>query len=122
MLRDILQELAKADSVRTLKDAPALGTANAVTTILKKMRTTGNYNSSDNDDYTESYLGASLDKDNESMATTSTCGRRRKGKTAKKKTPTKKGRTMRTKRKRKRMTARIAKSLDLTPPPKHLTR
>ena len=31
-LKDILQELAKADSFRTLKDAPAPGTANAVTT------------------------------------------------------------------------------------------
>ena len=39
-LRDILQELAKADSVRTLKDAPAPGTDNAVTTMLEKMLTT----------------------------------------------------------------------------------
>ena len=51
-LRDILQELAKAASVRTLKDAPDPGTANTVTTMLEKMCTTGNYNSSDNDDYT----------------------------------------------------------------------
>ena len=64
-LKDILQELSKADSVRTLKDAPAPGTANAVTTMLKKMRTTGNYESSNNNDYTESSLGASLDKDDE---------------------------------------------------------
>jgi hypothetical protein len=64
-LKDILQELAKADSVRTLKDAPAPGTANAVTTMLKKMCTTGNYDSSDDNDYTESSLGASLDKDDE---------------------------------------------------------
>ena len=50
MLRDILQELTKADLARTLKDAPAPGTANTVTTMLKKMRTAGNYeNSNDND-------------------------------------------------------------------------
>ena len=36
LLRDILQELAKADSVRTLKDAPAPSTANAFTTMLEK--------------------------------------------------------------------------------------
>jgi hypothetical protein len=59
LLKDILQELEKADSVRTLKDAPAPGAANAVTTILEKMRTTDNYNSSGDDDYTESSLGAS---------------------------------------------------------------
>ena len=34
-LKDILQELAKEDLVRTLKDAPAPGTANAVTTLLE---------------------------------------------------------------------------------------
>ena len=34
LLRDILQELAKADLVRTLKYAPAPGAANAVTTVL----------------------------------------------------------------------------------------
>ena len=43
--------MAKADLVRTLKDGPAPGTANAVTTMFEKMRTTGNYSSSDNDDY-----------------------------------------------------------------------
>ena len=63
-LKDILQKLAKADSVRTLKDAPAPGTTNAVTTTLKKMRITvpssmGDYDSSDDFDYTESSLGAS---------------------------------------------------------------
>ena len=77
-LRDILQELAKADSVRTLKDAPAPGAANAITTMLKKMRTTGNYDSSNDNDYKESSLGASSDKDDELMATNSTRGRRRK--------------------------------------------
>ena len=41
-LRDVLQELAKADSVRTLKDAPVPGAANAVTTVLEKMFTMGN--------------------------------------------------------------------------------
>ena len=51
----------------------------------------GNYNSSDNNDYTESSLGASSDKDNESMATTFTCGRRRKGKHSKEKNTNKKG-------------------------------
>jgi hypothetical protein len=35
-LKDILQELAKADSVHTLKDAPVPGTANAATMMLKK--------------------------------------------------------------------------------------
>ena len=67
-LKDILQELAKADSVQTLKDAPAPGTANTVTTMLKKMQTTipssmGTYNSSHDDNYKESSLGASLEKD-----------------------------------------------------------
>ena len=89
-LKDILQELSKADSVRTLKDAPAPGTANAVTKILEKMRTTvpanrGNYDSRNNNNYKESSLGASLDKDDELMATTYTRGRRRKGKKEKKK-------------------------------------
>ena len=85
LMRDILQELAKADLVRTLKDAPAPGTANAVTTVLKKIHTMRNYGSSDEDDYTESSLDASSDEDNESMATTSTRGRRRKGKNSKEK-------------------------------------
>ena len=49
-LKDILQEQAKADSVRTLKDAPVPGTAKAATTITKKMRTTGNYDSSKEND------------------------------------------------------------------------
>ena len=74
LLRDILEELAKADLVRTLNGAPAPGTANAVTTMLKKMHTTGNYNSSNDNDYTESSLGASLENDSELMATTSTRG------------------------------------------------
>jgi hypothetical protein len=39
-----------------------------------------------------------------------------KGKTAKKKPPAKKRRTMRAKRKRKRMTARIARRLDISAP------
>jgi hypothetical protein len=34
-LKVILQELAKEDSVRKLKDAPAPGAANAVTSMLK---------------------------------------------------------------------------------------
>ena len=40
-------ELAKADSVRTLKDAPAPGTTNKVTSALKTMVTTngGKYES-----------------------------------------------------------------------------
>ena len=56
-LKDILQELAKADLVRTLKDVPAPGTANAVTTMLETIRNTvpssmGCHNSSKDDDYT----------------------------------------------------------------------
>ncbi len=39
-LKVILQELAKADSVHTLRDAPKPDTANAVTNMLKMMRTT----------------------------------------------------------------------------------
>ena len=78
LLKEILQELAKANSVCTLKDAPAPSVANTVTTILKKMRMADNYDSSRDDNYTESSLGASSDK-NEFMAATSTCGRRRKG-------------------------------------------
>ena len=42
LLRDILQELAKAELVRTLKDAPAPGANNAFTTVINKMRTMGN--------------------------------------------------------------------------------
>ena len=34
-LKDILQERAKANSVRTLKDSPVPGTANAATTLLE---------------------------------------------------------------------------------------
>ena len=78
LLKEILQELAKANLVCTLKDAPTPSAVNAVTTILEKMHITNNYDSSKDDDYTESSLGASSD-DNESMAATSTCGRRRKG-------------------------------------------
>ena len=44
-LKDILQKQAKADSVRTLKDAPVPGTDNTVTTML-----TGNYDSSKDND------------------------------------------------------------------------
>ena len=102
LLRDILQELAKADSVGTLKDAPTPGTANAVTTMLKKMRTTGNYDSSNNNDYTESSLSASSDKDDELMATTSTCGHRRKGKNSKEKTTGKKEKDNEGKKKKKK--------------------
>ena len=40
-LKDILQELAKADLVRTLKDAPVPGTANAATTMLKNRKQRG---------------------------------------------------------------------------------
>ena len=49
-LKDILQERAKANLVCTPKDAPVLGTANAATTVLKKMCTTGNYDSSKEND------------------------------------------------------------------------
>jgi hypothetical protein len=78
LLKDISQELAKADSVWTLKDAPAPGSTNAVTTMLKTMCTTVStsieqYGSSDDDNYTKSSLGASLD--DKSMATSSTQGR-----------------------------------------------
>ena len=45
-LKDILQEPAKAYSVHTLKDAPVPSTANTATTMLEKMCTTGNYDSS----------------------------------------------------------------------------
>ena len=40
-LKVILAELAKADSVRTLKDAPAPGTAtaNAVADLIKRLKT-----------------------------------------------------------------------------------
>ena len=86
-LKNILQELAKADSVQSLKDAPAPGTANAVTTMLKTMRTTvstssGKYNSSDEKDYTKLSLGVS--SDDESMATSSTRRRHQKDKTTNK--------------------------------------
>jgi len=62
--------------------------------MLEKMRTTvpssmGNYDSSDDENYTESSLGASSEEDDESTATTSTQGRWRKGK-SNKETPTNK--------------------------------
>ena len=80
------------------------------------MCTTGNYDRSDNNDYTESVLGASSDEDNELMATTSTRGRRRKGKNSKEKTINKKGKDDDGEKKQKRMTARTAKSLDVRAP------
>jgi hypothetical protein len=85
--------------------------------MLKKMHTTvptgmGKYNSSDDDDYTESSLGASLDKDDELIATTSTQGRDAKAEPKKKRPPTKRGRMTMAKSERKRMAARIAKSSD----------
>ena len=49
-LKDILLELDKEDLVRTPKDASVPGTANAVTTMLKKRRTMGNYDSSKEND------------------------------------------------------------------------
>ena len=77
------------------------------TQSLKTMRTTvpssmGNYDSSNDDDYTESSLGASSDNDDESTATTSTQGRRRKDKTKKDKATNKKGKEDES-RKRKKM-------------------
>jgi hypothetical protein len=55
------------------------------------MHTTGNYNSSNDNDYTESLLGASSDNDSELMTTTSTQRRQRKGKNSEEKTSNKKG-------------------------------
>ena len=49
-LKDILQEQAKANSVRTPKDAPVPGTANAATTMLEKAQTTGSYDSNEEND------------------------------------------------------------------------
>jgi hypothetical protein len=48
--KDILQERDKADLVRTQKDTPVPGTANAATTYLKELCTTGNYDSSKEND------------------------------------------------------------------------
>ena len=49
-LKYILQEHAKANLVRTPKDAPVPGTANTATTMLKKTQTTRNYDSSKEND------------------------------------------------------------------------
>ena len=49
-LKDILQERTNTDSVRARKDAPVPDTANAATTMLKIRHTTGNYDSSKEND------------------------------------------------------------------------
>ena len=49
-LKDIRQERTNAYSIRTWKDDPVPGTANTATTMLKKRRTMGNYDSSKEND------------------------------------------------------------------------
>ncbi len=67
-LKDMLQLLNSADSVRTLKEAPPPASANAVRSMLKSMRTyvtntTTAYADDDEFDYTESAYGATSDGD-----------------------------------------------------------
>jgi hypothetical protein len=123
-LKDILQELAKADSVQTPKDAPAPGTTNAVTTMLETMRTmvatSSDRSDSSNNDYTESSLGASSDNDDdESMATTSTRGCRRKDKTKKDKANNKKGKDDKSGKRKKKNDCLHCKKLGQTCPHSH---
>ncbi len=66
-LKDMLQLLNSADSVRTLKEAPPPASANAVRSVLESMRTyvtntTTEYADDDDEsDFTESAYGATSD-------------------------------------------------------------
>ncbi len=68
-LKDMLQLLNSADSVRTLKEAPPPASANAVRSMLESMRTyvtnttTLYADNDDESDYTESAYGATSDGD-----------------------------------------------------------
>jgi hypothetical protein len=68
-LKDMLQLLNSADSVRTLKEAPPPASANAVRSVLESMRTyvnnttTAYADNDDESDYTESAYGATSDGD-----------------------------------------------------------
>jgi hypothetical protein len=68
-LKDMLQLLNSADSVRTLKEAPPPASANTVRSVLESMRTyvtttTTEYaDDGDESDYTESAYGATSDGD-----------------------------------------------------------
>ncbi len=80
-LKDMLQLLNSADSVRTLKEAPPPASANAVWSVLESMRTyvtnTTTMYTDDNDesDYTESAYGATSDGDLTIRSTH--CGRKK---------------------------------------------
>jgi hypothetical protein len=80
-LKDMLQLLNSADSVRTLKEAPPPASANTVRSMLESMRTyvtnttTAYADNDDESDYTESAYGATSDGD--STICLSCCGRKK---------------------------------------------
>ncbi len=80
-LKDMLELLNSADSVRTLKEAPPTASANAVQSVLESMRTyvtnttTAYADVDDESNYTESAYGATSDGD---LTVCSSCHGRKK--------------------------------------------